>query len=444
MPPKAFPDRVGISRKGAIVNIALVANAFVWYYYVSSFLMQAIKEAGFSDSEVLMIWGVNFLGIAIAAILGVFLIYRFKRRLSFLLYWMLAGVILSLSLIMVNVSKSTDLIMVSAVLGVYFGLGMPTCMGYYSAATKTANRARLGGITFLLIGLGSFLLGTIGIENTVFSALILAGWRAVGLVILFFLKPDEKQIDEKSKVSYHFAVSNRSFLLYFIPWCMFTIVNCLAVSGNSEFFSDAFIRNSILIENVLAGISAVIGGFFADFVGRKRLTVAGFALLGLGYAILGFLPGNLSGWWFFTFVDGIAWGAFVTIFLITVWGDLAHEQSSEKYYALGSLPFLFSNFLRLSLGSYVSAGIPEFAVFSFASFFLFLAVLPLVYAPETLPEKTMKDRELKKYIEKAQQEAAKAQKEEENTQRENEDAEIEFEVNQEDYEEALKEAEKYY
>jgi hypothetical protein len=40
--------------------------------------------------------------------------------------------------------------------------------------------------------------------------------------------------------------------------------------------------------------------------------------------------------------------------------------------------------------------------FSFASFFLFLAVIPLMYAPETLPEKTIKDRELKSYLEKAQ------------------------------------------
>jgi nucleotide-binding universal stress UspA family protein len=94
----------------------------------------------------------------------------------------------------------------------------------------------------------------------------------------------------------------------------------------------------------------------------------------------------------------------------------------------------------------VAATVTEpFAVFSFAAFFLFLAVLPLVYAPETLPEKTMKDRELKKYIEKAQKEAAKAQKKEaEPTQKENGDAEVEIEANQKDFEEILKEAEKYY
>lgn len=42
------------------------------------------------------------------------------------------------------------------------------------------------------------------------------------------------------------------------------------------------------------------------------------------------------------------------------------------------------------------------AIFSFTSLFLFLAVLPLAYAPETLPLQMFKDRELKKYLEKAE------------------------------------------
>jgi hypothetical protein len=45
--------------------------------------------------------------------------------------------------------------------------------------------------------------------------------------------------------------------------------------------------------------------------------------------------------------------------------------------------------------------IPLSTAFSLASFFLFLAVVPLMYAPETLPEKTLRERELKSYIEKA-------------------------------------------
>jgi len=404
---KAFPERIGTSRKVAVINIILVANAFIWYFYAVNFLKDVIGKMGFADFEALIL-GINFLGISAAAILGASLSYRFKRRMSFLLYWMLAGVILSLAPMGVNFASSMSyLLIVSAILGFYFGLGMPICMGYYAAATETGNRAKLGGITFLLIGLGFFLLSNIGIQDITLNALILSTWRAVGLVTLVFLKPDEKQIDEKYKVTYSSVVSNKSFLLYLIPWCMFSIVNSMAAPMVGKFFPEDFIshsaiiKNSVIIENILAGISAVVGGFFADALGRKRLAVAGFALLGLGYAVLGLFSGNILGWWFYTAVDGIAWGAFCTIFIITLWGDFAQERSSEKYYAIGSLPFLFSTFIRLSIGTYIAGGIPETAVFSFASLFLFLAVLPLVYAPETLPEKKIRERELKSYIEKA-------------------------------------------
>jgi MFS family permease len=442
MPKKAFATRIGTSRKIAAANIILVANAFIWYFYVG-FLMEAITKARFSNFEVVMIWGINFLGIAVSAILGGTLIYKFRRRIPFLLYWMLAGVPLSFIPIVLNVATSIVGATVSAILGVYFGLGMPICMGYYAAATETRNRSRLGGITFFLIYLGFFLLISTGIKDILFNTLVLATWRAVGLVILVLLKPGEKKIGEKEKLSYRFVVSNKSFLLYFIPWCMFSIVNYMTVPINSKFFPENFIQYSTIIESILGATFAVIAGFIADSVGRKRLAITAFTLLGLGYAVLGLFPRNLLGWWFYTVVDGIAWGAFYTMFLITIWGDIAQERSSEKYYAVGSLPFLLSIFMRLSIGLYVAEGITESAVFSFAAFFLFLAVLPLIYAPETLPEKVMKDRELKNYIEKAQKEATKAQKKEaENTPRENAAAEVESEG--EDFEEKLKEAEKYY
>jgi len=183
---------------------------------------------------------------------------------------------------------------------------------------------------------------------------------------------------------------------------MFLVVNYMAAPIVSQLYPETLFRFSSLVEQVLSGFVAVACGFFADSVGRKRLTLTGFVLLGLGYGSLGLVE-NIIGWWFYTIVDGIAWGIFYTIFLLTVWGDIAQEKSSERYYAVGSLPFLFSNFMRLSIGSYAAANIPKFAIFSFASVFLFLAVLPLVYAPETLPEKITKERELKIYVEKAQE-----------------------------------------
>jgi MFS family permease len=441
---KAFPEEIGFDKKSIAVSMILVVNAFIWYFYAFNFLMEVVNQAEFSDFLTLTIWGINLLGIAISAILSTFLIDKFKRRITFLLCWMLAGVVVSLTPIAIDVATWSGLIIVSAFLGAYFGLGIPVCLGYYAAATEVRNRSRLSGITFLMVGIGFFLLSSIAIKGILLNSLTLAALRTVGVLTLFFLKPDEKQINKKNRVSYGFIFRNKSFLLYFVPWIMFALVNYVAGPVSNKLFPDDLVYYTIIIENILSGVFAVVCGFFADFLGRKRLAVTGFALLGLGYAILGLFPGNLWGLWFYTAVDGIAWGAFYTIFLLTVWGDLAQEQSSEKYYAIGSLPFILSIFMRLSIGAYVTDNVPESAVFSFASVFLFLAVLPLIYAPETLPEKTMKERELKKYVEKAQKEAEKAQKKEaEKTPWENGDDGVEFEANQE-LEEIQKEVEKYY
>lgn len=202
-------------------------------------------------------------------------------------------------------------------------------------------------------------------------------------------------------------VKSSSLLLYFAPWFMFSLVNSFAFPILKNLgFADVTLYSTV--ETVLSGIFALFFGFIADYIGRKRLLLAGFALIGLGYAALGLFPYSQLGWWFYTCADGIAFGAFITIFLLTIWGDLADKRNSEKYYVIGFVPYLLSNFLQLSIGQYVADNVKDVStVFSFASFFLFAAVLPLYLAPETLPEKAMKDRNLKSYLDKAKKMAEK-------------------------------------
>ena len=438
---KVFTRKTGISPKVTAINIVLVASAFLWYFYAFNFLNLQIEQI--ATSEALLVWGVNFAGIAGSAILGAALVSRFSRRTPFLFYWMIGGIVVSLAPLMLNVSGTIELAIISAIFGGYFGLGMPACMGYFSASTSAEHRSRIGGVTFLCIGVGAFLLNNIGLVDAATSAFVLAAIRAIGLLILLLLKIDERPIEKEGKSSYTFIFTDKSYLLYFIPWCMFSLVNYMVIPVIRKSFDDPFLRSSVIIENILIGIFAVIGGFVADYFGRKRLAIAGFAMLGLGYAILGSAPGNITGFYFYTIVDGIAWGSFYTIFLITLWGDLSKGYNSEKYYAIGALPYLTSNFIRIWGGSYIAEAIEPYAVFSFAAFFLFLAVLPLVYAPETLPEKIVKDRELKNYIEKAQKEVEKVQsKEAENAPKENGDNEVEFKCGE--FEEELKKVEEYY
>lgn len=411
---KAFPRKAEITAKVAIINIVLVASAFLWYFHAFNILNQT------RTSEALLVWGVNFAGVAGSAVLGAALVGKLGRRKPFLFYWMAGGIVLSFAPLILDLTETVGLAIASAVFGGYFGLGMPAVMGYFSASTSTKYRSRVGGVTFLCIGLGVFLIGFIGPIDAATNTFILAAIRAISLLILLLLKVDERPIEKEDKVSYTSILTNKPFLFYFIPWCMFSLTNYLAIPVIIETFGEGPAYISTIIENILIGIFAIIGGFFADYFGRKRLAIAGFAMLGLGYAILGIAPGNLSGLYFYTVVDGVAWGSFYTIFLITLWGDLATYHNSEKYYIIGALPYLASNFIRIWIGSYIAQAVESYAVFSFAAFFLFLAVLPLAYAPETLPEKITKERELKSYIEKAQKEAIKVQKTEvKNTPKEN-------------------------
>jgi MFS family permease len=156
-----------------------------------------------------------------------------------------------------------------------------------------------------------------------------------------------------------------------------------------------------IVEYAIAGIIAVVGGIIADVSGRKRIIIAGFVMLGIEYAAMSAFSSSPVTMYLFLALDGITWGLFVSIFLTVIWGDLGENSEKEKYYTLGGLPFLLAGISSILIEP--SAGsIPVVTAFSFASFFLFLAVIPLMYAPETLPEKTIKDRELKSYLERAQ------------------------------------------
>ena len=390
-----FLTKFGITARSALVNIVLISNVFIWYSFAFGVLKGLINEAP------LVMWSVHFVGATFSAIVGTMLTNKIHRRTAFLMFWMVFGIISSLILMQVNSMSILDVLAISFLFGVSFGLGLPASMAYFADCTSVENRAKFGGLILFVDGLGAFLLGITAVDDITLQALTLAIWRLSGLIIFLLIKPSQEIVEKRRSVSFSSILSQRSFILYLIPWIMFSLVNYLSLPIQFDILGSSLVSSLGVIENVLYGVFAVVGGFLSDFIGRKRITISGFVLLGLGYAILGIYPENLLSWYFYTIVDGIAWGIFSVIFIITIWGDLSYGASSDKYYALGGLPFFVSNFLRLMIGSYIAETVSANAIFSLTAFFLFLAVLPLMYAPETLPEKKIRERELRQYIEKA-------------------------------------------
>ncbi|XHH10152.1 MAG: MFS transporter [Candidatus Bathyarchaeia archaeon] len=390
--------------KNSFAGIFLVANTFIWFLYSCRLLSAVTVNSTFSNSQVTLIWSMTVFGTVVASVFGFYLSNMAKTKETFIRYWLIAGIFLSLLPIVIDPAAFSHLTVFFSLVGVYFGLGMPVSLAYFALSTKETNRSRLGGVTFLAIFIGVIFLGVLGITDTGLNGLVLATVKTVGLAVFLKIKPNLNPASDRKDVSYGQVFKNKTFLLYFVPWTMFSIANYIALPIVNQLVSNlpGLFETSMMVENIIAGVFAVVSGFLADRFGRRRIVLLGFILLGLGYASLGLFAENIIGWWFYTAVDGVAWGIFYTIFLMTIWGDIAFVKNSEKYYAIGYLPFLFSILTELSIGSAISTTINSTAIFSFTSLFLFIAVLPLAYAPETLPLQILKNRELQSYIKKAQ------------------------------------------
>ena len=383
--------------RNTFVSMIIIVNTLVWYHYAFNFLNEIIQNSNLTYIETVTCWLPNFIGATVSALIGASLITKIRRRISFLYFWMFLGVISS-TIPLVTLS---NIQVISLLFGISFGLGMPVCLGYYADCTDIEKRALISGVILFVNGAGTVLIVIVQSVSIIANTLILAVWRAAGLAIFFSLKPTEKLNDGSKSLSYAEIITQRPFLSYLLPWIMFSLINYLSLPVEFNILGEDFVRFLGIIESVLISCSAIVGGFLSDNIGRKRMVIAGFVMLGIGYAVLGMYPRNLLSWYLFTVIDGAAWGVFYTIFILTLWGDISNGVSSDKYYAIGGIPFFLSNFIRFILTQYIVEAVPDYALFSFMAFFMFLAVIPLMFAPETLPEKKLRERELRQYIEKA-------------------------------------------
>jgi len=282
---------------------------------------------------------------------------------------------------------------------------MPSCLAYFAECTIVENRGRIGGITFLIANLsGPLLVIPFKMFDLTVNSIICAMWRGTGLII-FFLKPEENfALKIKKNISFTSILRDKSFLLYFVAWFMFLLVDRFEKSILTHFLSNSMpglLDVMGIVEPIIGSLFILIAGLLCDWTGRKRIVLYGFVALGLAYAIIGLAPSLVISWYFYFLVDGVAWGIFLVIFVLILWGDLSQRSTREKYYAVGSVPFFLSSVIPpLLVPSFIEL-ISPYAAFSLAAFFLFLAILPLLYAPETLPEKKIELRQLRKYVEAA-------------------------------------------
>lgn len=389
-----------ISERGSLAVLILVGDAFAWYTLVYLLMTSTINELNLTNTETLVVFSLFYVGVACSALLNPIVAKKFRSRDFFLLFWTFIGVLATLSLLFMRISMPSSAFVTTFFVGFSTGIGLPSCLGYFADNTMVDNRGKMGGIAWATAGIGTLLLATLFLTaDTVEAILMLTVLRAAGL-LFFLFRPKKMPPAPEQNPSYSSILTDSHILLYLVPWVMFCLINWIESPLVENLFGKEFFNTVTFVEFAISGVFAFVGGLLSDLVGRKRIIITGFIFLGIEYALLSFGQELTISRYIYIFLDGISWGMFAVVFFTVLWGDLGEHWVKEKYYVVGGLPYLLATFLQVFIRQYAGP-VAVNAAFSLASFFLFLAVLPLMYAHETLPEKNIRDRELKQYVDKA-------------------------------------------
>jgi len=394
--------KIGNKWKKPIALFTVLFTLFAWRQIVL-LTMDNFLGISIEYKEAILAFGIYYLSVTLFIIIGSISFERIKENF-YIPVWVLLAMISSMTLLLFGVNKPETKALYLLFAGASVGIGIPSCLAFFADNTSTENRGHTGAIIFFFTSLTFVVLAIMAnMLRTQNFMLFSFFWALLSLMLVLIVRVKKKPT-EKSKVDLRSVISNKQFLLYFIPWVVFCFIDAFEAPilqhYVAEKFGNDFIDFLLLIETSVTAFVILIAGFLIDYYGRRKMLLYGFITLGIAHAIIGIAHWNIFSWYLYALIDGLALGVFIVTFVFTVWGDLSPRGSREKYYAIGSLPFFVIVYVQKIIAPYILQ-IPIYAAFSFASFFLFLAVWPLFNAPETLPEKKIKERELKKYIEKA-------------------------------------------
>jgi MFS family permease len=321
------------------------------------------------------------------------------NKMRFLLFWILLGAISSLFPIVIPISGKYEVSMLLVFWGFAFGIGFPSCLALIPFLTTIEERGRVSGTILLATYVTSFLLIFTIRHLSIFPyTLILAAWRSLGLAAVLS-RVSLNRVLNLRPVSYFSILRCKKFFLYFFPWLAFCLINYFENQVFGEFFGTSMLALISTMELLVGSFFGFVSGWLMDSKGRRWMIIIGLVMLGLGYISLSFFPQTTFIQAFFVIVDGIAFGIFAVAFMFVIWGDISNGRQGDKFYALGTISVPAATALSLFISPWLKT-ISASSAFSLAGFFIFLAIIPIFFAPELLPEKVLKRRELREYVEK--------------------------------------------
>ena len=277
--------------KDTALPLFLVANSITWFSVIWLVIGNLTENA--SDGYILVISVCYFGAVMISAVIGATLLQEKLRKKAPLTLWIIFGAVSSIvSAILIYDTNMTYLSIISIVLGIVAGLGIPSCLAFFSNHTDFKNRGKTAGVLYAVIQISSFIIFFFISElNIEYAFVALSIWRLLALVSTSFWKSPNIQ-SERIKNSINSIIRERNFFLYFVPWILFTLINFVEAPLLQTAFGSQLFNDYSWIAYVLSCVSGIIAGVICDFRGRKVSGILGFILLGVGYGFLSLLSGT--------------------------------------------------------------------------------------------------------------------------------------------------------
>jgi MFS family permease len=387
-----------ISSRKFLAAILLNSGTLAWFFLLIYYLKEFFPAISLNDPlwSSYQIGECLFFGSAIIwAIVNSVIGSRINRR-----YILGSSILLgTFSTMLAAVVQGTFFAaIISFLLGMSLGLGLPSSMAVVADYTVVEERARVSGTVIL----GAFILaiGTIGVigllQLEILTAVLLfALVRSTSILALIFDKcnVERSELQEKTRLP---SGAYREFFFYLAPWVMFTIAAGLASNLIPPDIDKSFGEAMRFVFIAVFGFGS---GIAADKFGRRKSIMAGTLILGTSFALIGLFGMSQTLVTVYLAISGIAWGLFFVVFL-AVPGDLSVLSSREKFYGLGYiLPIAILFGLASVPFLYFPPGVEE-SVTQMLSLFIYLSIIPVWRAKETLPEGKMRERKLRDYTEK--------------------------------------------
>lgn len=390
-----------MDKRKFLAIILLFAPSFAWLYILNIEIFQFSEMIGTHASQDFM-WiftgkTLFLASIVVSALIGSMISERFNKKKLFGA-WILSGVITTMAFAFFQ--GLPPFLLLSALSGASFGIGFPSCLAFIADHTTVENRGRVSGIVMFSAYILIILLIPLLLQLDVIQAILLsAGFRAISFIALV-IDPCEPAPEKKTKWTR--ILKTRGFSFYFISWLLFIAANGISYFIESIPNTEPLAALGVAFTYLgVAGIG-LLSGFVSDRYGRKKTIIFGISTLGISFATLSFFAEPII-WLITQLFYGVAWGVVFVNYYLTVIGDFSQKGSREKIYAIGGVVPLILNMTFELLSQLFEVSTSASQISSVVTILLFVCVVPLFFAPETLPEKVLHRKDVIEHIKAAKE-----------------------------------------